>query len=126
MNDYYLAAEHSHLKEHFQTQPNVFDKFISSRVVEAQKNSNSKEQELLILNNKYKDLFFEVKRLTQHLDEQQQIHSEKSDRFLKQINQLQVELSQVQQLVAAMETSKFWKLRSNWFKLKKLIGIPGE
>ena len=144
LNDYYLAVEHSHLKEHFQTQPNVFDQFISSRIVEAQNriveaqnNSNNleqynkslekvlqqKEQELLILNNKYKDRFFEVKRLTQHLGEQQQIHRDKSDRLLQQINQLQVELSQVQQLVTAMETSKFWKLRSAWFKLKKLMGI---
>jgi hypothetical protein len=28
--------------------------------------------------------------------------------------------------IAAMETSKFWKLRSIWFKLRRFVGIKGE
>jgi FkbM family methyltransferase len=123
LNDYYLAREHIALKQHFQTPPNVFDKFISSRVIEAQNFCQQKEQELHILNNKYQDRFFEVQRLTQHLSEQQHLHRQKSDRYIEQINHLQNQFSQVQQLVTAMETSKFWKMRSLWFKLKKLIGI---
>jgi FkbM family methyltransferase len=112
LNDYYLAREHINLKQHFQAPPNVFDKFISSRVIEAQNFCQQKEQELHILNNKYQDQFFEIQRLTQHLS-----------RYLEQTNHLQNQLSQATQLVTAMETSKFWKMRSLWFKLKKLIGI---
>lgn len=123
LNDYYLAQEHIYLKQHFQTPPNVFDKFISARVIEAQQVSQEKEQELHILNNKYKDQFFEIQRLTQHLSEQQHLHRQKSDRANQQINQLENELEQVKQLVIAMETSKFWKMRSLWFKLKKKLGI---
>ena len=118
LNDYYLATEHDHLKTHFQTPPNVFDEFILYRIIEAQNHSKNleamveqkdrelktfqefstqKEQEIHILNNKYRDQFFEIKRLTQHLSEQQEIHREKSDHLFQQINQLQAELSQVKQ-----------------------------
>lgn len=123
LNDYYLAAEHSELTKHFQTPPNVFDKFTSYHLIEAQTLTSQKERELHILNNKYQDLFWEINRLTQCLNEQQQIHQEQSDRLLQQISQLQAQLSEVRQLVTAMETSKFWKLRSAWFKLKKLVAI---
>ena len=123
LNDYYLDREHAHLKQHFQTPPNVFDKFISARTVEAKKNLEEKDRELSILNNKYKDQFFEVKRLTLDLSEQQKIQQVKSDRLLEQIARLQIELSQAQQLIAAMATSKFWKARSAWFKVKKLARI---
>ena len=122
LNDYYLAAEHNHLKEHFQTPPNVFDKFVSCHLIEAQNITKEKERELHILNNKYQDQFYEIKRLTQYIKEQQQ----HSDRLSHQIHQLQAQLFEVQQLVAAMETSKFWKLRSAWFKLRKLVGIQGD
>lgn len=41
-------------------------------------------------------------------------------------NQLQAlhhELEEARSEIIAMKTSKFWKLRSEWFKLKKLVGI---
>ena len=126
LNDYYLDREHGYLKQHFQTPPNVFDKFISARTVEGKKLLEEKDRELSILDNKYKDQFFEVKRLTLDLSEQQKIQQIKSDRLLKQIAQLQIELSQAQQLIAAMATSKFWKMRSAWFKVKKLARIKEE
>ena len=77
------------------------------------------ETEIQILNNKYRDQFLEIKRLTDNLKQQQKSRNQKSEILMKQINQLQVELSHAQQLVVAMETSKFWKLRSAWFKVKQ-------
>ena len=105
LNDYYLAAEHSELTKHFQTPPNVFDKFVSYHLIEAQI-ASQKERELQILHNKQ--------------------DRETRDRLLEQIGQLQAQLSEVRQLVTAMEASKFWKLRSAWFKLKKLVGIQRD
>ncbi|MCW5314786.1 glycosyltransferase [Nostoc sp. KVJ3] len=34
------------------------------------------------------------------------------------------QLQQALALIDAMETSKFWKLRTGWFKLKKFLGLP--
>jgi SAM-dependent methyltransferase len=39
-----------------------------------------------------------------------------------QLQHKQVELQQARTLIEAMQTSKFWKLRNAWFKLKKLMG----
>lgn len=41
-----------------------------------------------------------------------------------QLQQTQDELERSQTLILAMESSKFWKLRSAWFKLRQAIGIP--
>ncbi len=41
-------------------------------------------------------------------------------------NQHQVELQQIQGRITAMETSKFWKLRKAWFKVKKSLGLKTE
>jgi len=40
-----------------------------------------------------------------------------------ELARLQGALASTQEMVAAMETSKFWKLRSQWFKLKKFVGL---
>jgi glycosyltransferase involved in cell wall biosynthesis len=40
--------------------------------------------------------------------------------------QSNTELSNAYGRIAAMETSKFWKLRSMWFKLRRFLGIKGE
>jgi hypothetical protein len=41
----------------------------------------------------------------------------------KRLKYLRNRLGQVQERVAAMETSKFWKLRTFWFRLKQKLGI---
>lgn len=38
-------------------------------------------------------------------------------------SQLSAELNHAYSRIAAMETSKFWKLRTRWFQIKKLVGI---
>ena len=43
-----------------------------------------------------------------------------------QLQQTQVALEQAQGTITAMESSKFWKLRTTWFRLKKLIGMAGD
>jgi Holliday junction resolvase len=40
-----------------------------------------------------------------------------------QLDQIKQELVISHQTITAMKTSKFWKLRKQWFKLKKMIGL---
>jgi len=41
----------------------------------------------------------------------------------KSLNELQVQRDELQTRIQAMESSKFWKMRKLWFKLKRIIGI---
>ena len=43
--------------------------------------------------------------------------------YSRQPEQIELELQQAQAKIAAMESSKFWKLRNQWFKLKKMLGL---
>ena len=168
LNDYYLANESSELIKHFATPPNIFDKFISYHLSNAQshgknlegiikareeenksakKQLEQKEQQLIktqqileesdrqkhILNNRLKDEQFEIQRLTKVLTRLQNAEQETSDRLNREITQLQDQLTEknhqlniANQLVAAMETSKFWKIRSAWFGMKNSLGIKGN
>jgi len=51
------------------------------------------------------------------------------DQFLRlqaQVNQLTQDLHVARGRVAAMETSKFWRLRGRWFSLKRRLGLPTD
>lgn len=37
-----------------------------------------------------------------------------------------VALADAQNRVSAMETSKFWKFRTTWFRIKRLLGLPAQ
>lgn len=52
-------------------------------------------------------------------------HSQRYQQILKEM-QLIKEMQQYQGRIAAMESSKFWKLRMRWFKLKKLMGLKTD
>lgn len=43
-----------------------------------------------------------------------------------QTTQLRQQLQDAQNRIAAMETSKFWKLRQSWFRFKKAVGLPSN
>jgi hypothetical protein len=55
------------------------------------------------------------------------LHSQLEQRRVA-LEQLQRELERSQSLIAAMKSSKFWQLRTQWFKLKRKLGlkIDGE
>ncbi|MBE9007106.1 glycosyltransferase family 4 protein [Fortiea sp. LEGE XX443] len=42
------------------------------------------------------------------------------------VSPVPAQLKNFLELISAMETSKFWKLRTTWFRLKKSIGLPVE
>ncbi|MDX2212965.1 MAG: hypothetical protein SFY66_06720 [Oculatellaceae cyanobacterium bins.114] len=43
-----------------------------------------------------------------------------------ELRRSQEQLHDAHAVITAMETSKFWKLRAAWFKLKRAIGLPTE
>jgi len=45
---------------------------------------------------------------------------------IQSAQQLSRDLHDARARIAAMESSKFWKLRSGWFRVKRRLGIPGE
>jgi chromosome segregation ATPase len=45
------------------------------------------------------------------------------ERSQSQIQQIQSELERLQNIITAMETSKFWKFRKIWFKFKHLLRL---
>jgi len=44
--------------------------------------------------------------------------------YQQTLQQSQAQLETAQATITAMQTSKFWQLRSAWFKLKRSIGLP--
>jgi len=55
---------------------------------------------------------------------QSQLHQVKAE--LEQCQSAQVDLEQAKNRIKAMESSKFWKLRTGWFRLKQMTGLPGD
>lgn len=49
---------------------------------------------------------------------------------LQQVNrnleETQTQLGEAEGMIIAMKTSKFWRLRSNWFQLKRMLRLPVE
>lgn len=42
-----------------------------------------------------------------------------------QLAEVQRQLQQARERIVAMESSKFWKLRRNWFRFKRIVGLDG-
>ena len=154
LNDYYLAKEASDLGIHFQTPPNVLDNFIrfdsidlKNQIISLNQYIEIKEQDLMISLQSLEDERFETKRLLQELRKLKILKDEQFNYYQSQVNELQglvskssyltstpqeqlldlqKELSQAKERILAIKSSKFWKLRYLWFRLRKSLGIPGD
>lgn len=63
--------------------------------------------------------------IDQYRVEMKQLHKKykaETNRFQEEWRQAQAQLQQAHDRITAMETSKFWKLRSAWFWVKRLVG----
>jgi glycosyltransferase involved in cell wall biosynthesis len=91
-----------------------------SKLVSEEINSSLAEEMLTLL--------IEYCRLEQYLKEyyHQQHIRESYHTALSQLQQTQAELERVQTLMEAMESSKFWKFRNLWFRLKRLMGLTSS
>ncbi|MBD2103183.1 sulfotransferase [Leptolyngbya sp. FACHB-261] len=61
-------------------------------------------------------------QLTYSMDE----YAQQCDRLRVQMKRLEESLSTTKSRLEAMESSKFWKLRAAWFKLRHAVGIQGD
>lgn len=63
----------------------------------------------------------------EEIKNQQQNQLVQTENYLAQaqaeVQRLTLELHQSQEMIQAMKTSKFWQLRTNWFKIKQALGL---
>ena len=118
---------------HFQTPVNVFDNFTLFKIADLTKQITCLNQELqardkknAILNNFLADERFETERLSEALKQLNTLKEEQLNHYQKQVSTMQTlvaqsqrELNKAKDKIIAIETSKFWKLRNLWFRLKQ-------
>lgn len=63
--------------------------------------------------------------LEKHSQESEQLRSQ-LEKSQQESTQLRSDLEQSEQKIVAMETSKFWKIRKNWFKIKRTLGLANN
>jgi hypothetical protein len=67
--------------------------------------------------------------IEQYRVEMKQLHKKyktETNRFQEEWRQAQAQLQEAHDRITAMETSKFWKLRSAWFRIKRKLGVFAE
>ena len=69
-----------------------------------------------------RDLQDQVQNLETKLEYSQRENQAQEKLFTK----IEQELVQAQATISGMKSSKFWKIRKQWFKIKKTFGISGE
>lgn len=150
LNDFYLSQEYFSWKDFFITPVNVFDKFIRFSEYDQKKHISNLEKVIHdsdkiihIKDNEAQDLRFEISRLEKILLQQQKLIEQQNNEFLNIYNRmekhheekmnsenklqcLEIELYKEKEVIKAMESSKFWKLRGKWFKVKQKIGLPTD
>ena len=126
LNDYYLAEESSELTFHFQTPPNVFDNFTLFRIDDLKNQINylnhecqAQDKKIVVLSNSLADERFEIERLSEAIKQLNTLKNEQLNHYQNQVSAMQTLIAQSQEKIMAMETSKFWKLRNLWFRLKQ-------
>lgn len=73
--------------------------------------------------------WLDVRRLERELKfskDNYQIAKTEVEQFHLQLIQTQAQLEQAQNIIAAMESSKFWQLRQKWMQLKQKLGRGGD
>lgn len=76
------------------------------------------QQRADLLWNYIKELF-----LVEQYPEQQSHQETDVEQVFKSVQVLKRELEAAQNIITAMKTSKFWRLRTAWFKVKRSMGI---
>ncbi|EGJ30190.1 MULTISPECIES: class I SAM-dependent methyltransferase [Moorena] len=108
--------------------------------VQYQKSENSRAELMNIIEQKAQEITSlspvsaTVTNDLQHPQSQLAKSQEKIQHFQKnqlqqiqnQLNETEANLKVINVEIAAMKTSKFWKLRTLWFKFKRFVGIPTD
>ena len=73
--------------------------------------------------------WLDVRRLERELsfsEDRYQQTKQEMEKFHIQLMQTQAKLEVSDNLIAAMESSKFWQLRGKWLQLKRALGLKGD
>ncbi|OLT61721.1 class I SAM-dependent methyltransferase [Moorena bouillonii] len=65
-------------------------------------------------------------QLAQSQEKIQDFQQNQLQQIQNQLNEAEAKLKVINVEIAAMKTSKFWKLRSLWFKFKGFVGLPTD
>ena len=104
-------------------------KLIETQLAAAQIEREQSQSKLMITQTQLQETQTQlISAQTQLEQTQKQLISVQTqlERTENQLINLKQELEQAQNLVLAMESSKFWKLRSTWFKVRRKLGLGGE
>jgi Glycosyl transferase family 2 len=83
-------------------------------------------QDLESLRSQVMDAYKQLEETQQRLQAEVEQLRESNWQTTGQLNLAQAHLEQSQTQIAAMESSKFWKLRSTWLGMKRRLGLPAE
>ena len=89
---------------------------------QTQEELQATQSQLQATQSQYQQLQTEAQELKLQLEEARMHLSETRS----QLDKTQTKMLACEGEIAAMETSKFWKLRTKWFKLKRLMGLTAE
>ncbi|MEM9275396.1 MAG: FkbM family methyltransferase [Cyanobacteria bacterium P01_F01_bin.143] len=95
------------------------------QLVKSQQQLQESERNNTILSNKLEDTSFEAQKVTELNQEINQLQSQLTAKN-QQLTAKDQQLIDATQLIAAMKTSKFWKMRTVWFGVKNSLGIPNK
>ncbi|MDY6899719.1 MAG: methyltransferase domain-containing protein [Cyanobacteriota bacterium] len=134
-----LRVELEQSKNQFENKNSEFEQVMTQlqhtekQLKEEKDYSYETKQELEKVKNKFGDNQVELEKtqiqlkqkqlqLDQHKNQLQQIQKQWEDNQIK-LQQAHEGWEHCQQIIQAMETSKFWKLRETWFKLKRYLSL---
>ncbi|EGK85613.1 methyltransferase domain-containing protein [Microcoleus vaginatus PCC 9802] len=104
-------------------------KLLETQLASAKIEGEQKQSKLMITQTKLEETQTELVLAQTQLEQTQnqlvsvQVELEKTE---NQLINLKQELEQAQCRVVAMESSKFWKIRSAWFQVRRSLGLAGE
>ena len=104
-------------------------KLIETQLASAQIEWEQSQSKLMITQTQLQETQTQLISAQTQLEEtQKQLISVQTqlERTENQLTNLKQELEKAQNRVVAMETSKFWKLRSTWFKVRRKLGLAPE
>jgi glycosyltransferase involved in cell wall biosynthesis len=107
-------------KELEQTQASLYSKNLELNNL--QQKLHEKEVVLVEKETQLQQTEAQLQRLQETIDDQ----NLELNKFQQQLPEKQAELERLQQTIIAMKSSKFWKLRTKWFKLKKWLGLQSQ
>ncbi|NET85565.1 MAG: methyltransferase domain-containing protein [Moorea sp. SIO1F2] len=120
-----LIQAHSDL-QHTQSQLNQSNLDLQDTQSQLNQSNSENEQTQSQLTQIHSHLQHTQSQLAQSQEKIQNFQQNQLQQIQNQLNEAKAKLKVINVEIAAMKTSKFWKLRSLWFKFKGFVGLPTD